>query len=135
MIPGTAPERILSSRAPSEPDEQRHEAEDLHQRPSEPLRQPRADPGAEPPCRSRSRRRPGFVYLGSASSASAPDGTEMVLARRDDEWVVRYDGKVLMSSRQHGSEDALAPLALDRVKQRQSVLVGCLGLGSPCAPR
>jgi len=61
--------------------------------------------------------------------ALAPDGTEMVLARRDDEWVVRYDGKVLMSSRQHGSEDALAALALDRVKQRQSVLVGGLGLG------
>jgi spermidine synthase len=61
--------------------------------------------------------------------ALAPDGTEMVLARRDDEWVVRYDGKVLMSSRQHGSEDALAALALERVKQRHSVLVGGLGLG------
>jgi spermidine synthase len=61
--------------------------------------------------------------------AQAPDGTEMVLARRDDEWVVRYDGKVLMSSRQHGSEDALAALALDRVRQRRAVLVGGLGLG------
>jgi spermidine synthase len=61
--------------------------------------------------------------------AKAPDGTEMVLARRDEEWVVRYDGKVLMSSRQHGSEDALAALALDRAKRRQAVLVGGLGLG------
>jgi spermidine synthase len=61
--------------------------------------------------------------------ARAPDGTEMVLARRDEEFVVRYDGKVLMSSRQHGSEDALASLALDRVQQRRSVLVGGLGLG------
>jgi spermidine synthase len=34
-----------------------------------------------------------------------------------------------MSSRQHGSEDALAKLALDRVKQRRAVLVGGLGLG------
>jgi spermidine synthase len=61
--------------------------------------------------------------------ARAPDGTEMVLARRDEEWVVRYDGKVLMSSRQHGSEDALAALALERAKQRRAVLVGGLGLG------
>lgn len=61
--------------------------------------------------------------------ALAPDGTEMVLARRDDEWVVRYGGKVLMSSRQHGSEEALASLALARAKQRRAVLVGGLGLG------
>lgn len=61
--------------------------------------------------------------------ARAPDGTEMVLARREEEWVVRYDGKVLMSSRQHGSEDALADLALSRVERRKAVLVGGLGLG------
>lgn len=61
--------------------------------------------------------------------ALAPDGTEMVLARRDDEWVVRYGGKVLMSSRQHGSEDALAELALPKARHRRAVLVGGLGLG------
>jgi len=61
--------------------------------------------------------------------ALAPDGTELVLARRDDEWVVRYGGKVLMSSRQHGSEDALATLALPRAAHRRAVLVGGLGLG------
>lgn len=61
--------------------------------------------------------------------ALAPDGTEMVLAHRDGEWVVRYGGKVLMSSRQHGSEDALAELALQRARQRRAVLVGGLGLG------
>jgi predicted O-methyltransferase YrrM len=61
--------------------------------------------------------------------AAAPDGTEMVLAHRDGEWVVRYGGKVLMSSRQHGSEDALAALALAKVRQRRAVLVGGLGLG------
>ncbi len=59
----------------------------------------------------------------------APDGTEMVLARRDGEWVVRYGGKVLMSSRQHGSEDALAELALPKARHRRAVLVGGLGLG------
>jgi spermidine synthase len=61
--------------------------------------------------------------------ARAPDGTLMTLARRDDEWVVRYGGKVLMSSRQHGSEDALAELALPRARSRRAVLVGGLGLG------
>jgi spermidine synthase len=61
--------------------------------------------------------------------ALAPDGTEMVLARRDGEWVVRYGGKVLMSSRQHGSEDALAELALRKAAHRRTVLVGGLGLG------
>jgi len=61
--------------------------------------------------------------------ALAPDGTEMVLARRDDEWVIRYAGKVLMSSRQHGSEEALAALALERAAHRRAVLVGGLGLG------
>jgi spermidine synthase len=65
----------------------------------------------------------------TVEKALAPDGTEMVLAHRDGEWVVRYGGKVLMSSRQHGSEDALADLALKKVKQRRAVLVGGLGLG------
>ena len=58
-------------------------------------------------------------------------GTELVLARRGDEWVVRNDGRVLMSSRQHGSEDALATLALDRVKRpggARTVLIGGLGI-------
>ena len=61
--------------------------------------------------------------------ARAPDGTAMVLARRGDEWVVRYGGKVLMSSRQHGSEEALAALALQRADRRRRVLVGGMGLG------
>ncbi len=61
--------------------------------------------------------------------ALAPDGTEMALARRGEEWVVRYAGRVLMSSRRHGSEDALAALALDRAGRRRAILVGGLGLG------
>jgi spermidine synthase len=59
----------------------------------------------------------------------APDGTELVLARRGDEWVVRAGGHVLMGSRMHGSEEALATLALDRAAHRRRVLVGGLGLG------
>lgn len=61
--------------------------------------------------------------------ARSPDGTELVLARRDDEWVVREGGRVLMSSRMHGSEEALASFALERVAHPRTVLIGGLGLG------
>jgi spermidine synthase len=64
--------------------------------------------------------------------ARVGDGTELSLARRGDEWVVRYGGRVLMSSRQHGSEAALADLALSRVERAggvRTVLIGGLGLG------
>jgi spermidine synthase len=61
--------------------------------------------------------------------ALAPGGTELVLARRGDEWVVRAGGRVLMTSRAHGSEEALATLALDRVARPRTVLLGGLGLG------
>ncbi|HEX8908408.1 MAG TPA: hypothetical protein VF805_04365, partial [Anaeromyxobacteraceae bacterium] len=50
----------------------------------------------------------------------APDGSELVLARRGEEWVVRAGGRVLMSSRAHGSEEALAALALERAARRET---------------
>jgi spermidine synthase len=61
--------------------------------------------------------------------ARAPDGVELVLARRGAEWVIRAGGRVLMSSRAHGSEDALAEVALEAVARPRAVLVGGLGLG------
>jgi len=64
--------------------------------------------------------------------ARVADGTELSLARRGGEWVVRAGGHVLMSSRQHGSEDALAELGLARVARpggARTVLIGGLGLG------
>ena len=61
--------------------------------------------------------------------ARAPDGVELVLARRGDEWVVRAAGRVLMSSRAHASEEALASLGLAAVAGAREVLVGGLGLG------
>jgi spermidine synthase len=61
--------------------------------------------------------------------ATAPDGTELVLARRGDEWAVRAGGRVLVTSRTHGSEEALAAIALERVARPRSILVGGLGLG------
>src|SRR5512132_113233 len=61
--------------------------------------------------------------------AAGPGGAEWTLARRGDEWVVRAGGRVLMSSRQHGSEEALAALALAKVERPRTVLLGGLGLG------
>jgi spermidine synthase len=61
--------------------------------------------------------------------ARAADGTELVLARRGDEWVVRAAGRVLMSSRVHGSEEALATLALAHVARPRTIVLGGLGLG------
>ena len=60
-----------------------------------------------------------------------PDGTDMRLTRRDDEYVILTDGKPLMSSRMHGSEEALATLACGdlRTRDRPRVLVGGLGMG------
>ncbi len=65
----------------------------------------------------------------TVARAVAPDGAELTLARRGEEWVVRVAGRVLMTSRTHGSEDALATMALDRVQEARTVLVGGLGLG------
>jgi spermidine synthase len=61
----------------------------------------------------------------------APDGTDMRLTRRDNEYVMLANGKPLMSSRMHGSEEALATLACGKVREveRPRVLVGGLGMG------
>jgi spermidine synthase len=61
--------------------------------------------------------------------AHAPDGAELVLARRGTEWVVRAAGKVLMVSHAHGSEETMVTYALERVKSPRTALVGGLGLG------
>ena len=60
-----------------------------------------------------------------------PDGTDMTLMRRGREVILLADGKPLMSSRMHGSEEALATLACDRARRlgAPSVLVGGLGMG------
>ena len=63
--------------------------------------------------------------------SSAPDGTAIQLRRRDDEYLIAADGKPLMSSRVHGSEEALATLGCGRARAlpRPRVLVGGLGMG------
>ena len=63
--------------------------------------------------------------------ASTPDGTELTLTRHTNEFVILADGHSLMSSRMHGSEDALAVLGCQRARllPRPRVLVGGLGMG------
>jgi len=62
---------------------------------------------------------------------SAPDGSDMRLSRRDHEYVIWVNGKPLMSSRMHGSEEALAAIGCAHIGADSSprVLVGGLGMG------
>lgn len=61
----------------------------------------------------------------------APDGTELTLTRRGAEHVILAGGRSLMSSRMHGSEEALAAFACRSVRtlEHPSILVGGLGMG------
>jgi spermidine synthase len=60
-----------------------------------------------------------------------PDGGDMSLTARDGEYIILVDGKTLMSSRVHGSEEALASLGCNHAAtlERPHVLVGGLGMG------
>ena len=59
------------------------------------------------------------------------DSAEVTLHRRDQEYVIRAGGRDLMSSRMHGSEEALAALGCRRAcrLKHPRVLVGGLGMG------
>lgn len=69
-----------------------------------------------------------LVLLGQTLT---PDGTDMKLVRRDNEYIILANGKSLMSSRMHGSEEVLATLACRRARtlEQPCVLVGGLGMG------
>ena len=60
-----------------------------------------------------------------------PNGIDMKLTRRANEYIILANGKSLMSSRMHGSEEALATLACRRLRtmEQPCVLVGGLGMG------
>ena len=62
---------------------------------------------------------------------TTPDGMEFILHERDGAYAIRVDGRELMTSRAHGSEEALARLILSRFDERHrpAVLVGGLGMG------
>ena len=63
--------------------------------------------------------------------ARTPDGNELTLMRHPSEWAILIDGERLMTSRMHGSEDALARLGCERARTQAAprVLIGGLGMG------
>jgi spermidine synthase len=62
--------------------------------------------------------------------ARTPDGATITLTRHDREYLILVDGKPLMSSRMHGSEQALATFGCRHVPASEPhVMVGGLGMG------
>jgi spermidine synthase len=63
--------------------------------------------------------------------ALSQDGTDMKLVRRSNEYIILANGRSLMSSRMHGSEEALATFACRRARtlEQPGVLIGGLGMG------
>jgi spermidine synthase len=59
------------------------------------------------------------------------DGTDLKLVRRSNEYIILANGRSLMSSRMHGSEEALATFACRRARtlEQPGVLIGGLGMG------
>lgn len=70
-----------------------------------------------------------WVNLGIADVPG--DKTQLRLMQRGDEFSIMVGGNELMNSRLSGSEEALANLAAERLKERAnpSVLIGGLGMG------
>lgn len=61
--------------------------------------------------------------------AVTPAGNEFALVRRGDDWAIRVDGRMLMSSTMHNSEEELAERGISLADDPRTVLVGGLGLG------
>lgn len=65
------------------------------------------------------------------AEARTPDGTRLELSRHDGAYLIRADGVELMSTRRHLSEDRLAELVCEPLRETPAarVLIGGLGLG------
>jgi spermidine synthase len=73
----------------------------------------------------------GVARWEKIGTARDPDGSELILYQDGSQFMIRADGRELMSSRAHASEEALAEItcrALESVPT-PDVLVGGLGLG------
>jgi spermidine synthase len=70
-------------------------------------------------------------FLEVLSETTTPDGGDLKLARRGNEYLILAGGKTLMSSRMHGSEEFLAVVACRETRRvsKPSVLIGGLGMG------
>lgn len=64
-------------------------------------------------------------------TATAPNGTTMSLVRHDRDYAIYVDGRELMSTRRHVSEERMAEVACSPLllKPNVNVLIGGLGLG------
>ncbi len=62
-------------------------------------------------------------------AARDPDGTRLELLRRGSHFSIRVNGKLLMNSRVHDSEEALAEMALGSLGAREAARVLVAGLG------
>jgi spermidine synthase len=62
---------------------------------------------------------------------AGPNGTKLTLHTHDNDYAIRVNGRELMSSRHHYSEEQLAVVACAPLTQKKgvSVLIGGLGLG------
>ena len=65
------------------------------------------------------------------ATATAPDGEELRLMRRDGDFMIVLDRNELMNSRMSGSEEALATMTAERLGNRaaQRWLIGGYGMG------
>jgi spermidine synthase len=65
------------------------------------------------------------------ASARAPGGEELRLMRRGGDFMIVLDRNELMNSRMSGSEEALATMAIERLKGRAAphLLIGGYGMG------
>jgi spermidine synthase len=63
------------------------------------------------------------------ATAPTPDGGFLELRHHDGEYVIRADGYDLMTSRMHGSEEAMMSLACPKPPDAACILVGGLGMG------
>jgi spermidine synthase len=72
-----------------------------------------------------------MTYLDNLGEAETPDGRKLSLYHRHGDFYIDLDNEQLMSTRDHGSEDALARLACEDLATPDSprVLIGGLGLG------
>lgn len=69
--------------------------------------------------------------LDNLGEAITPDGRKLTLYHRHGDFYIDLDNEQLMSTRDHGSEDALADIACSDLPTRKKprVLIGGLGLG------